>query len=629
MKPNREYIPSFALACLTIVTAIGFANAAPAPVNGKLGAALLGAASRGDTAGVKRLLAQRADPNARNFLKMTPLMTGAMLGDREMVRALLAAGAELDATGIHGTALTFAAQTGNEPVLRELLRRGATVNAVRPDGITVLMLAARSDLPVVVRELLARKAPINARDNTGATALVYAARAGSIAAARVLLQKGAALDAADQDSRTPLMHAAIGGHADVVALLLEKGARVDARDKSDRTALLLAAGYGDHPATIRALLHGGAQIEAADAKGRTALALAEARGYTMSAGSLRDRGAARVATAVAAGINTPRKAVSASLPLLERSMQSFASQTGCASCHQEGLGRIATGLARKQGFPFDAEFAKSQERRVVEFLAGRGGIIAKAAADPMVLKAISDDALGELTPVGGWLLNGLAAHDRPADAMLAAEATVLARQQTPAGSWSFEIPREPMASSSFTMTALAVRALGAYAPKDHAPETARQILRAKEWLLSTAARSNEDRAMRLLGLKWAGAELSERQRALRELRGAQRPDGGWAQLDSRKSDAYATGQALFALNQAGEIPVSDPAYARGVAFLLRTQEDDGSWFVSKRAAPLNNYFDAGFPHGQSQYSSFNATCWATMALLLAVEPANVGEVAAR
>ena len=42
-----------------------------------------------------------------------------------------------------------------------------------------------------------------------------------------------------------------------------------------------------------------------------------------------------------------------------------------------------------------------------------------------------------------------------------------------------------------------------------------------------------------------------------------------------------------------------------------------------------DYFDAGFPHGQSQFSSFNGTCWATMALLLAVEPRKAGQVAAR
>ena len=54
-------------------------------------------------------------------------------------------------------------------------------------------------------------------------------------------------------------------------------------------------------------------------------------------------------------------------------------------------------------------------------------------------------------------------------------------------------------------------------------------------------------------------------------------------------------------------------------FLLRTQEEDGSWFVPKRVVPLNNHFDAAFPHGEAQYASFNATCWATMALVQSLE----------
>ena len=63
------------------------------------------------------------------------------------------------------------------------------------------------------------------------------------------------------------------------------------------------------------------------------------------------------------------------------------------------------------------------------------------------------------------------------------------------------------------------------------------------------------------------------------------------------------------------MPASDPVYQKGVRFLLLTQDDDGSWYTGKRALPVNNYFDAGFPHGESQYASFNATCWATLALL--------------
>jgi ankyrin repeat protein len=629
MKPNREFVLSFALAFLTILTAVGSANAAPAPVNGKLGAALLGAASRGDTAGVKRLLARGADPNARNFLKITPLMIGALLGDPEMARSLLAAGAERDATSLYGTALTFAALSGNAPVIRYLLHRGADVNAARPDGITVLMLAARADRPAVVRELLARKAPIDARDNNGGTALLYAARAGSLAAARVLLQHGAAVESADQQGWTPLIHAAVNGHTDLVALLLAKGAQVNARDQAGRTALLVTASYGDHPATLRALLTGGAAIDARDAKGRTAFAHAAARGYTATVLALRGRGAVPIAAAAATSPKTPEQVVAASLPLLEHSMQVFAAGTGCASCHQEGLGRIATGLARERGFAINEVLAKAQAKRVFGIFAERRPAFSKAVEDPQVLKAISDDTIGEITPFSGYVLSGLAAHAVPANPMLAAEAVVLARQQAADGGWTFFVPRVPLQSSRFTMTALALRALRAYAPADRASEMAMRIARAKHWLLTAAATTPEDQAMRLLGLKWAGAGPEAREKAIQALRASQRPDGGWAQLASLQSDAYATGQALFALNQAGEIPATDPAYRQGTAFLLRTQDDDGSWFVSKRAMPLNDYFDAGFPHGQSQFSSFNGTCWATMALLLAIEPRQAGQVAAR
>ena len=81
------------------------------------------------------------------------------------------------------------------------------------------------------------------------------------------------------------------------------------------------------------------------------------------------------------------------------------------------------------------------------------------------------------------------------------------------------------------------------------------------------------------------------------------------------SDAYATGQALYALQSAGKVNSADPAVKKGLGFLMRTQDDDGSWFVSKRAIPANNYFVSTFPHGEAQYASFNGTCWAVMALI--------------
>ena len=81
------------------------------------------------------------------------------------------------------------------------------------------------------------------------------------------------------------------------------------------------------------------------------------------------------------------------------------------------------------------------------------------------------------------------------------------------------------------------------------------------------------------------------------------------------SDAYATGQALVALRESGVVPAGDPAIRRGVEYLLRTQFEDGSWFVRSRAVPIQTYFESGFPHGADQWISAAATAWAVSALV--------------
>jgi squalene-hopene cyclase-like protein len=246
----------------------------------------------------------------------------------------------------------------------------------------------------------------------------------------------------------------------------------------------------------------------------------------------------------------------------------------------------------------------------------------KALKDPNVMKTVPLIEIQEVTPSYTFFLAGLVAHRQPATEAISAATRVLARQQLPDGHWQFALRRVPMQSSYFTVTALAVQALQTYAPKG--AERTERLRRAREWLLSTPTESNEDRVFRLLGLKWAGVSPDRRRKAVEELRAEQRPEGGWAQLASLQSDAYATGQALYALHVAGGLPVTDPVYRRGVQFLVRTQEEDGSWFVNKRAMPANNYFNAAFPHGESQYASFNATCWATMALMQTIDASTPG-----
>ena len=60
---------------------------------------------------------------------------------------------------------------------------------------------------------------------------------------------------------------------------------------------------------------------------------------------------------------------------------------------------------------------------------------------------------------------------------------------------------------------------------------------------------------------------------------------------------------------------TDPAYQKAAKHLLATQRDDGSWLVETRSRPVQVFFDNGDPGGKSQFISFAATGWATLALL--------------
>ena len=74
------------------------------------------------------------------------------------------------------------------------------------------------------------------------------------------------------------------------------------------------------------------------------------------------------------------------------------------------------------------------------------------------------------------------------------------------------------------------------------------------WMLNTPPQSTEDATFRVLGLVWAGAPRTEVDVAAGDLRKLQRAGGGWAQLPAYPPNAYSTGEALYALREAGAAP---------------------------------------------------------------------------
>src|SRR5262245_19217444 len=309
-----------------------------------------------------------------------------------------------------------------------------------------------------------------------------------------------------------------------------------------------------------------------------------------------------------------RGAVNKSLPLLQSVGPRFIGTTGCVSCHHNSLPAMAVGLARERGFKTDERLAREN----AEMTLGVGMKVREKMFQHEILRGGAEFVHLPLT--GSYALLGLAAEKQPPDKTTDAIIHHLIGEQMADGRWGGKQNRPPIEYSDVSATALTVRALQLYGPKGRAEEIKGHIERARSWLVQTTPTSNEERTFQLLGLGWAGAGRKEIEKSVKGLLAEQRADGGWAQLPALESDAYAAGQALVALHQAGGIPVKDPAYRSGVRFLLKTQRDDGSWLVRSRSLPTQRYFESGFPHGANQWISAAGSSWATMALTLTVEP---------
>ena len=547
------------------------------------------------------------------------------------------------AKGANGnTPLHFAAFYAAPAVVGQLLAAGADPNAANDDGATPLHWAAANRESVKL--LLDAGANPNARSADGHTPLsIGAARRGGAPVVELLLARGAQPSASD---RHPLSGAALHGDPESLRLLLAASpdrkttplatALVNgcqpcfdvlfpASTKADRTAALRNAAARGNRAAYTRLLDGGAEppadilqavsvpeqpdpefVRAVLARGAKAdgasLDLALRHGESPVTKLLRDAGAtAKPLPAPPAAKPAPapsaRAAFDRAFPLLKHTDDVFLRQSGCVSCHHNSLFAMTIEAARKAGRPVDVTPLEAQRKIIGPYIESWR----ERALQGMPIPGAQDTM--------SYLLLGLAAGGYPADAATDAMAYYLKGVQRPDGSWRAGFPRAPIESSDFEVTAAAIRSLAAFAPAPHRAEYKAAIDRAAQWLGTAPVLSNEDAVFRVLGLLWAGAPAKQLAPFATALRARQNADGGWSQLPTLPSDAYATGQAIYALCQArAAVPKN------GVQFLLNTQYADGSWYVRSRATPFQPYFETGFPYGDHQWISTAATNWAAMAL---------------
>ena len=601
---------------------------------------LMQTALYGTALDVDFLLARGADVNAVNHAGHTALMRA--IPDLAKIRLLVEHGADVNVSAGGTTPLLVAAGIRSaQDVVRYLIEKGADVKAIDIIGADAVMLAslagAAGNLKILLdagasgsNEAKAHEFPQQRRAEKlaaasierlkkraeGVTALMNAARIDCADCARMLLAHGADAKAKTDAGLTALHYAAFKGNLAMVTLLLKAGAAVNVVDDRGFTPLMMAANSRNkNPEVVRALLDRGADIKAKDELGRTPADWARIGAHTEIVGML--PGTTKVEEVNTRGepaFKNVHDAVARSVALLEDASPKFFPKSGCISCHNVSIPLMALTEARRRGYavkPASTQLLVKQT--VASYAPQRENLLSGACG-----------VLGS-PGVGSYSLIPFRDEGYAPDSLTDAIVRCLSLSQYPDGHWQLGIDTRPplSAEGDIPETALAARAMKSYTTPALADEMGTQIARARSFLVSARPEFGSDYPYRLFGLVWTDAAGDQIKAAARDLVAQQRPDGGWAQSSDRASDAYETGLSLAALAAADASSVKSAAYRRGVDYLMRTQEADGSWHVHTRAFGFQPYFESGFPHGHDQWISMAATAWSAMALMPAADQVQV------
>jgi len=309
-------------------------------------------------------------------------------------------------------------------------------------------------------------------------------------------------------------------------------------------------------------------------------------------------------------------AIDRGLGFLVKDALAWKSEHHCASCHHAALVICAMREAKQSGHRVDEPVLAELTKWVAESGDGKFGLERPASAP----KAASPKAIYFALALGG---------DPKPDAASQQGLKLLLKtvkaEQTENGSWStWPGTRPPIfGNSDESLTALATLALlPVAATGDKEASAARD--KGIQWLAET--KSDDDPqsiALRLILWKKLGRPAKDWAPLVQRIRERQNADGGWSQTKDMASDAWATGQALYALEHAGIKP-GDAAIGRAQDFLIKSQREDGSWPMTSRPTT---------PGGKGSTSLIPITgagsAWALLGLARSTAEANPGAASDR
>jgi len=295
---------------------------------------------------------------------------------------------------------------------------------------------------------------------------------------------------------------------------------------------------------------------------------------------------------------SPREAAQRGLDWLQQSAVNWGSSDhpdGCFGCHVQAQALMGQAVALKQGYRVSLP-----AMRVLTDLM-------RKQTTPQGRVGSQNEILSSTFGAMGYA-EAAEASRRASDRELLYTVDYLVSQQTAEGSIPFNANDElPIVQGQLMLTGNALVAIEWAAAHSPDPKYGRAAQQALAWMAASDPLTTQDQVFKIVALEHYGTPDYKRMAwtVVEELAGQQQPDGGWkesAKMDS--SNAFATGQVLYAFKQAG-ISVRSEMFRRGVDYLLKTQINDtsaanGSWKAV---------------HTESRFkSSFAPSMWAVIGL---------------
>lgn len=261
---------------------------------------------------------------------------------------------------------------------------------------------------------------------------------------------------------------------------------------------------------------------------------------------------------------SPRDAAQRGLEWLQQAAVNWWDYNQCFGCHVQGQVIMGQEIAQRNGYRVNLSALRL--------------LVQSARANTWETPA-------------GWAYAGMALARANAltgvktDPAMQKQLDPLLKSQTKAGYFADPEPHLPIIQDGFDVTGNALVALDWAASHGGKANIKPAAARGLAWMTANAPRTTQAKVYKIISLARFAPNQRDKMWALVDrLTSEQQPDGGWKETAAMMgSNAFATGQVLYAYQQAG-VSVLSSNFRRGVDYLLKTQvndtsPDNGIWYA--------------------------------------------------